>query len=584
MKRHIIGIFFMSVLFACVGAFAQHTPVIVGDTLIVPPYRAVEDLEEGETEADTLYNSMIYYAANDTNPDGSQAHKYYKLLRGYYYMIQTYGNEFHSDVVIFADPPTEELGPPILNGCIDPDWEYAGPTLEVFADAEIRNIYFNGLDNTERGPQWGGAINTYGTGSTVIVENCWFEYYGSGLVMSMFAEDGNLYVNNCRGRNLTNAWDNRWCAQFVAVEAAAANKVHITNCTLMNAGGFILSVATGIGGTAKEVIVDHNTWYCNTEMPLSTVDWTNARISNNLFVDLYSYAPTQLEVDLSPDKMPPSIVNIDTLGAGFDTLYGEAILEKDRTVIVENNAWFNDQILKDFWAEGDSLIAPVWMNARTQAMFDDDENYPGLVTQNNYMDEEPVFANCKGVESLVQWTSELRRNGTAPWFWGWDDEIDRVDYGPDFPYLWYVLWPRLEDLSYTNSTLATGSTEGWHVGDLNWYPDELAQYEKPGVTAVEDRLVTGPTEFTLEQNYPNPFNPTTTIAYTLNKAGDVKLTVYDILGAKVSTLVNKSQTAGLHTVQWNATNERGDKLSSGIYFYKLEMEGRSLMKKMMLLK
>lgn len=88
-----------------------------------------------------------------------------------------------------------------------------------------------------------------------------------------------------------------------------------------------------------------------------------------------------------------------------------------------------------------------------------------------------------------------------------------------------------------------------------------------------------PTRFALEQNYPNPFNPSTTIAYQLPVASDVKLEVFDMLGKKVATLVNARQEAGAHLVNFNAAA-----LSSGMYFYRLQAGAFVETKKMTLVK
>jgi len=82
-------------------------------------------------------------------------------------------------------------------------------------------------------------------------------------------------------------------------------------------------------------------------------------------------------------------------------------------------------------------------------------------------------------------------------------------------------------------------------------------------TAVEDQN-TLVVDYYLAQNYPNPFNPSTKINYGLERAGEVEITVYNILGNKISTLVNGVKSAGNHSVSFNASN-----LSSGIYFYKI---------------
>ncbi len=108
------------------------------------------------------------------------------------------------------------------------------------------------------------------------------------------------------------------------------------------------------------------------------------------------------------------------------------------------------------------------------------------------------------------------------------------------------------------------------------------------ITDVNDEAETLPKKFALSQNYPNPFNPTTTISYSIPnssvKAGNqsavnVALTVYNALGEKVATLVNKAQAPGNYTVQFKATN-----LPSGIYFYTLNAGNFTQTKKMILLK
>ena len=88
-----------------------------------------------------------------------------------------------------------------------------------------------------------------------------------------------------------------------------------------------------------------------------------------------------------------------------------------------------------------------------------------------------------------------------------------------------------------------------------------------------------PVNYVLSQNYPNPFNPTTTIEFKLPVNGKVKLSVYNIRGQEVATLVNSKLTAGLHQIQWNASN-----LPSGLYVYRLQAGSIVLNKKLMLLK
>jgi hypothetical protein len=93
-----------------------------------------------------------------------------------------------------------------------------------------------------------------------------------------------------------------------------------------------------------------------------------------------------------------------------------------------------------------------------------------------------------------------------------------------------------------------------------------------------------PVSFQLYHNYPNPFNPVTTIRYDLPDASQVKLEVYNVLGQRVATLVDESQEAGQHQVDWNSVDSDGRPVASGIYFYRLTADEYIETKKMMLLK
>ncbi len=79
-----------------------------------------------------------------------------------------------------------------------------------------------------------------------------------------------------------------------------------------------------------------------------------------------------------------------------------------------------------------------------------------------------------------------------------------------------------------------------------------------------------PLEFALAQNYPNPFNPETTIRYQLDKTGPVKLAIYNLLGQSVRTLVDQTQNAGEHVVNWDGRDDLGREVSSGVYLYRLK--------------
>jgi hypothetical protein len=129
----------------------------------------------------------------------------------------------------------------------------------------------------------------------------------------------------------------------------------------------------------------------------------------------------------------------------------------------------------------------------------------------------------------------------------------------------------------------------WYIDTAdNWAnPSALASaelaHEIVGVDGSGDAVPAH--QYHLEQNYPNPFNPQTTIHYELQKAGMVTVEIYNALGQCIRTLANEYMQAGHYRVQWDATDELGHKVESGIYLCRLNAADHvSLVRKMLLIK
>jgi len=93
-----------------------------------------------------------------------------------------------------------------------------------------------------------------------------------------------------------------------------------------------------------------------------------------------------------------------------------------------------------------------------------------------------------------------------------------------------------------------------------------------------------PAIFSMEQNYPNPFNANTTIGFTIDTNSRVELSIYDILGRKIITLVDDNKLTGQYQAIWDGANAEGSAVSSGVYFYRLTAGDKIISKQMMLLK
>jgi hypothetical protein len=120
-----------------------------------------------------------------------------------------------------------------------------------------------------------------------------------------------------------------------------------------------------------------------------------------------------------------------------------------------------------------------------------------------------------------------------------------------------------------------------------WYDDFEVREVTILETAVEDWDPADPqipVEFGLEQNFPNPFNPTTQIGYMLEKDGLVELSVYNVMGQKIRTLVSGHRQAGMYKIMWDGRDEQGNPVDSGVYLYQLRTKDNVVTKRMVLVK
>jgi len=114
--------------------------------------------------------------------------------------------------------------------------------------------------------------------------------------------------------------------------------------------------------------------------------------------------------------------------------------------------------------------------------------------------------------------------------------------------------------------------------------DMGAFYFEQTMVGFHEDLVILPNKIYLHQNHPNPFNPVTTLRYDLPEDALVNITIYDMMGRQVSTLVSSQQSAGYKSIQWNATNNIGQPVSAGLYLYTVQAGSFRQTKKMVLLK
>jgi len=132
-----------------------------------------------------------------------------------------------------------------------------------------------------------------------------------------------------------------------------------------------------------------------------------------------------------------------------------------------------------------------------------------------------------------------------------------------------------------------GSGSGSGAGEEDSDSSLEGRSENGSETSDADQVVDEvaiPSEYSLSQNYPNPFNPTTTIEFSLRQSTGVTIRIYNLLGQEVKTLFDGTAFAGVHRVTWDARNEVGSSVPTGVYLYRMETAEFSDTKTLILMK
>jgi hypothetical protein len=221
-----------------------------------------------------------------------------------------------------------------------------------------------------------------------------------------------------------------------------------------------------------------------------------------------------------------------------------------------SDAWNVEAVSEPFYpAAGDSIRLTVWMKADEDGRIG--RLYLGL-------------PESGGWQRVPNWGMEVICTLTTEW---------QMFSFPD-----YLVIPR--DVTHSSQYMRAGVEFNLQVNDGGMFWIDNMIVRKIGELPISvDEEPAIPLVFALEQNYPNPFNPTTQIQFSLPEQADVLLEVYDVLGRRVATLINNdTYNAGWHSVTWDATNQSGRTISSGLYIYRLQAGNRVDVKRMMFIK
>jgi len=243
----------------------------------------------------------------------------------------------------------------------------------------------------------------------------------------------------------------------------------------------------------------------------------------------------------------------------------------------------------NFWSINDT--SSLYLNYQLAGTFSTDYFYHVFIDVDTSVNTGFVYNDSAaiGAEFLVENDNLFKYSGTGGSNWAWTQVSDfsKADVGgrAEMSIPLKVLFPTKVDSSIRLlfEINSSGRYTVMDVDPIN-YKTQYYTYKLTSIVATSvDINIPKNINFKLSQNYPNPFNPSTLISYQIPHAGLVTLKIYNIIGQKVATLVDKVYPAGKYTVTFNLSNGRFE-LPSGIYFYQLKTGNYVETKKMVLLK
>ena len=554
----------------------------------------------------------------------NQGNVIYRLQAGGWYtlngVIENVG--FHLQLIGTTPAPGEM--PAAIQTATKPDGTVLEHMFDVVGDLTVKNIF---IVNADPNNTIGSGVFDVKTATTarVVFDSIVVDPIGSNRFIRFEpCPYPKLYVTNSlfmRHGNLNGA--NDWCIfDLAGAPKNGYDTMYVENNTFISTGTHIAINRAKATDSNNVVWINHNTFALHKFEMHTGFHMNQYFVTNNLFFDFFTQAYNYAWTAYSPDPFFDKIkawVHQDTTKA--DSVGG--VVSSTRKCFVEfNNVYLDPRILGwvNEWqfthTKNNDGVTPLEPAYNPKLAYPKDSSLVNREARQwnspafpffkfaNYSEIDPQWTNSKFYrlqDSLANWSlmaMMLNNWGFSPanvpqqpanagnWWWC-DDAVNNLG-NPE-------VWPRVTGASYTNSTMLTASAEGLPLGDLNWFPAQKALWKshqsdimawimaenetKYQITSVKPEKGTLPLRFALEQNYPNPFNPSTEIQYSLAGSAQVSLKVFNVLGEEVAMLVNGTQSAGTHTVTFDAS-----RLPSGVYMYQLHAGANTATRKMVLMK
>jgi len=567
----------------------------------------VPSVVSAQSTTDTVFipGAQSLNISNIINADTSvTAPRVYVLDRGAIYYIEKAFEITHSSKFIAKGTASR---PPVLAPAIRADdsaEEWFFKLIKKGIKVELSDLYLLSMRSDKKTLGWSRAIHIGADSISLKLRRVVFDAWTEAGIRVDGADYVKLDVQDCHFRNFIHSTSYFGGQPFLSGGGPDQPDTTIfMNNTFFACNSYLFSVR----GLGPKNVFSHNTVVYGAVNPMLVRQADNFILKNNLFYASHAWGGDPEQVIQGwffnyPDTVSSGILQLrkQMTYHGYATSGPEAFNDASvglvfnpsrRTFVAQNNAYFFPNKLVKFYNDWNDTVTVFdsvevvtgpkqflkrkltlarWLNDMGIEILDSLTNssswdYSPNVSVVNNINADPVFSDAGvvgHVDSLINYVKRIAtRTLDNPWH-----------YQLNFP----PAWPIPENLGYTNTTLQSGGTDGFALGDLNWFPTQKQQWLVTGVKSKENSV---PSNFSLSQNYPNPFNPNTTINYQITKTGLTTLKVYNLVGQEVATLVNGVVEAGSYKVSFDAAQ-----LSTGVYFYTLHSGNFVETKKMILVK
>jgi hypothetical protein len=544
---------------------------------------------------------------SDKNSDNSRINpnRVYKLQAGFHFVLSaiTVNNETGTLRIVGATGGKKPVIIPLVTGDNGPGEN------TITSSLELKNLHIQ--SKNDQGGNWGGYVfRLVGNDRSLVVKDCLIEFAERGFMLQGVPKGLTMEFRNNYFRDFFVA-DQQWSGNVFDAKGVPVESLIFENNTVTN-GGCVLLLQNQM---VKYALINHNSFINTSTYFNLNPNFYEAYITNNLFYNTNTMGQDYNNIANGPDGAAHPIIAIDTLDIKVGKL-GLPLyaMNTDQTAVIApyndvsnykiylaDNIYYNEATLDKYnngfysaaypddapesylswYAAGPHRVeVPAQFTAaREDALF---AGNAGINKENNTFGQDPglgmVAISTDAAEQLAIWQrkryevpTETRNPNMNSYYFGDFDPTTIPGIGTEDGDGITKFSDLVEDLSI--GAAFTSNIDGLSVGALHWtaaidsYDSAdnlnkiLAAYGNS--LSVED-VLSANNIFGLKTS-PNPFNTNTSIEFNMPNSAYVKISVYNILGVHITTLVDGVTEAGKQTINWNAQN-----IEAGLYFCKLE--------------